>query len=179
MILHFPAAENTPRLALAGFRLFWAWYVTGFDPSKHCQGCLLGRRSARVRKSTVEVGASILLDECSDFDYLYVCGVSTTGRWEDNFHLAVHPYEGRHTDSCCYTGQQVLICDAQRIEIPALPDGFNGKSRAFTACRNYQFGVAMYQCRDQAPPSLANADGMYGRAFRQRRGHRPPWANRV
>jgi hypothetical protein len=165
MILQFPATDNTHGLALAGFRFFWAWYVTGFDPSRHCQGCLLGRRSVRVRKTTVEVGASILLDECADFDYLYVCGVSSTGRREDNFHLAVHQYEGGHTNADCYTGQQVVIRDSRRVEIPVLPDGFNGKSRAFTTCRNYHFGVAMYQCRDQAAPSVANADGTYGRAF--------------
>jgi hypothetical protein len=163
MVLKFLAADNAPRLTLVGFRSFWAWYVTGFDPSKHCQACLLGRRSARVNKSDVRAGVEIVLDEFVHFDYLYVCGVSSTCRWEHNFHLVVRPRTGAYASAHCYTGQQMGICDAERIQIPELPDGFNGKSRKFTTCRNYQFGVARYQLGLGCTPSIANADGTYGR----------------
>jgi hypothetical protein len=144
------------------FRFFWGWYVTGFDPRRHCQPCLRGRRSGQVNRS-MALDVECTLDEVADFDYFYVCGVSATGRWADNFHLAVHRQLAGDVEAVCYTGHAVSIRNAALIEIASLPDGFNGRDRTFTTCRNYQFGVQVYQFLPDGHEAVSNADGTYGR----------------
>lgn len=156
--------ENRDALPLEkAFRFLWARYVIGFDPSKHCQLCLLGRTSARFKMGDFGVPAVIILDEFADFDFIYICGVAHGQRWARNFHLAARHREGAEARGRCYTGQEIVLLNGELIEIPLLPDGFNGKNRSFTTCRNYQFGAAVYQRNARGAAPNPNSDGTYGR----------------
>jgi hypothetical protein len=163
IILHIPTDRSALSLERA-FRFLWVRYVVGFDPNKHCQSCLLGRSSAKFRNGALTCPATIALDEFDAYDYIYVCGVAPGQRWVRNLHLAVRFREGSEARARCYSGQEILLLNGENVEIPPLPDGFNGKNRSFTTCRNYQFGVAMYQHgATDGVPSVSNPDGTYGR----------------
>ena len=136
----------------------WAWYVTGFDPGVHCQKCLFGFRSEKVKK-LMPHGEPMIMDEAKlPFDYLYVCGGAISWKWKDNFHLVLVPTGGKRVRATMgFTGQTVIARGASHVSIPALPGGFNGKDHKFTTCRNYQFGVEYYQNRLEV-----SKDGTYG-----------------
>ena len=40
-----------------------------------------------------------------------------------------------------YNGFEFTVTGVERVMIPALPGEWIGRSKAFTTCRNYQFGV--------------------------------------
>jgi hypothetical protein len=169
MVLQLPVTPDAAALTLTGFAHFWGWYVTGFNPARHCQASLLGRRSVRIGKA-MTVGVDVALDEVERFDYFYLCGVSRPHNWDWNFHLAVKPNCGAEAEDVTHAGQRIVISNAERIHIAPLPAGFNGRDPRFTTCRNYQFAVAMYQFGPCGEPLVANVDGTYGaRPLRRRR----------
>jgi hypothetical protein len=134
------------RHQLEGFRHFWGMYVTGFDHTQHCIKCLRGKRSAIVTPK-VKVGQSFMMSEAKAFDYLYLCGVETDFTWARNFHMALRPRPGATAIVETWNGFKVTVRDAELLQIPALPDDFQGLDRSYTTCRNFQFGVAAYQRR--------------------------------
>ncbi len=131
-----------PASQINGFRYFWLKYVKGFEQSKHCARCLVGSYSKKIHK-TVETNVPIVLDEVKDFDYLYLCGVSP--KWETNLHMALKPVEGGKAVVETYNGFKITVLGAELLPIDPLPDGWNGMTKEFTTCRNYQFGVQYYQ----------------------------------
>jgi hypothetical protein len=156
IILQFPGNGS-----LRGWAYFWGWYVSGFDPEQHCQKCLLGWRSELV-KNYMKVGRSLVLDERPAFDFFYVCGGDVGWNYSKNFHLALRPRDGWETKAKCHTGQEVIALNAEYIEIPALPGGFNGKGPKFTTCRNYQFAVHAYQFGLDGVERSPNEEGIFG-----------------
>ena len=156
MILQFPGAG-----LLRPWQYFWGWYVTGFDPANHCQKCLLGWRSEKV-KNGMPVGPEIALDEHAPFDYFYLCGGDLSWRWAKNFHLAVRYREGIDTTARCSTGQEVIVRNAEYVEIQPVAEGFDGKGPSFTTCRNYQFGVGAYMVAADGSIRPPHSDGTYG-----------------
>src|SRR5947208_2933960 len=74
---------------IRGFGFFWGFYVNGFIPSKHCQPCFRGRRTALHTVSAAS-GREYRMDEMRRFPYLYVCGVAAGPKEErgrKNLHL--------------------------------------------------------------------------------------------
>ncbi len=129
-----------PADRLTGFRYFWLKYVSDFKSDVHCARCLIGPYSTAVSNDML-TRRTIALNEVSGWDYLYLCGVSP--KWPTNFHLAMKP--GNDIIKMkTYNGFEVVVTGAERMDIPSLPDGWNGLSKAFTTCRNYQFGVRYY-----------------------------------
>jgi hypothetical protein len=130
---------------LTGFTYFWLKYVSAFNPRVHCARCLVGAYSQRVKKD-MPLGAPITLDEATA-PLLYLCGV--TSRWPTNLHIAMLPKVGVQIVKRTYHNLVVTIDDAEELPIPPLADGFRGLPRAFTTCRNYQFGVAYLEPHQQ------------------------------
>ena len=137
-------AEPAPTTAtkLEGFRYFWAKYVRGFDPAHHCAKCLVGDWSKHTRMGMalpVEFG----FDESKDFRFVYICGVSSIG-YQSNLHIVLEPEDDASCSVKAFNGTVFDIQGARRLLIPPLPDGWQGKDRKYTTCRNFQFGVAYF-----------------------------------
>lgn len=126
---------------LTGFRYFWMKTVTGFTPSSHCARCLKGEYSKEVGKD-MQVGQEIELDY-PEGTILYLCGVSVPYVWKDNFHLAMRVKKGDEITAELHTGQSLSIKDAEpiRFDSTVSDEHYGHKSRAFTTCRNFQFGA--------------------------------------
>src|SRR5439155_27307170 len=114
--------------------------VRGFEPRHHCAACLRGRQSRLIRPG-IPTNVPIQLGEAPDAPFIYLCGVA--GRWADNLHVAMRPGPGRIV-APTYNGLQVQVVGAEAVTIPGLPEGYGGLGAEFTACRNYQFGVAYF-----------------------------------
>jgi hypothetical protein len=83
---------------IQGYRFFWAFYVTGYDRTRHCQPCFLGTPSTQINTPNARSGRDYQMDERKTFPYLYICGFASGPkglRAERNFHLALKPQERR------------------------------------------------------------------------------------
>jgi hypothetical protein len=100
-----------------GFKFFWLKYVL------------------RVSKDSL-LNRPIVLNEMARFDYVYLCGVAKPYVWENNLHLAARHAPGARALVESYNGIRAVIRNAELLEIPALAEGFAGKPKAFTTCRN-------------------------------------------
>lgn len=124
-----------------GLRYLWLRTVTGFDPRKHCAACLRGKRLPDVHLGMADAAFAIT----TDAPYLYLCAGSNRG-YDFNAHLAM-----RVTGDACDVasvethGARFTFRGAVEVPIPALPAGFAGLPGAFTTCRNFRFGVAVFR----------------------------------
>lgn len=133
MILRVEHAEAE---ALEGFGFFWCMtLLRGFRPEHHCLKCLVGVRD-RLVHPMMAMGEHVVPDGIT-----YVCGVERRNTYALNFHMAVAPASGS-VEGETFNGYKVTIDGARRLDIPELPDGWNGLPIGFTRCRNYRFGVA-------------------------------------
>ena len=126
---------------LRGFTQFWLRYVHGFSPHFHCQKSLRGLNDPRFRRD-MQLGESFELLETARYDYIYLCGV--TAKKYPGLHLALVPHAAGTARTTTYNGIEIVVSGARQLEIPLLPDGFAGMSRAYTSCCNWQFGVRYY-----------------------------------
>jgi hypothetical protein len=158
-----PAPVYTPQLiahgTLAGWRTLWIKFVNGFDPTCHCQNCLLGWTLPSLRQKIVpgtpmglgpgmpgtrkpwgwgRRGASL------DYDAIYLCGVHQSWVWSKNLHLVAVPDPESVAEITASTGTLFRIAGARRVEIRDLPADYDGRNASFTTCRNWRFGVAYY-----------------------------------
>lgn len=123
-----------------GFKHLWLKSVVGFNPTCHCFHCLVGRREPRVFPRMAP-GTTVPLDP-SEAKFFYLCGVAYPWSWDNNLHLAVRVEPGSSTTAFAYNGCEFTVRGGVAVPIPALPDGFEGRPKSFTTCRNFQFGVA-------------------------------------
>jgi hypothetical protein len=126
---------------LSGFTQFWLRYVHGFSPHFHCQRSLRGFNDGRFRRD-MRIGETFELLEPDRYDYIYLCGV--TAKRYPGLHLALAPDSSAAVRAVTYNGIEVTVVGARRLDIPPLPDGYAGMSRAYTTCVNWQFGVEYY-----------------------------------
>ena len=140
-----------PGQIASGWKFLWLKYVTGFRPAVHCARCLEGSYSTYLGLQ-VPHGQPIMLNERSSWDTLYLCGVAKRGGWAANLHLAAVYEEGAEAEVTASTGSRFVIRNARALPIPALPQGFAGKSMSFTTCRNWQFGVSRFGLALPATP---------------------------
>lgn len=121
---------------MSGFRFWWLKSVVDYDLDVHCARCLRGKYERRVSKH-MRLNHPVELRG----DLVYLCGVSP--KWPTNFHAAIAHEVGSVVEMRTYLGHTVRFENGRRIEIEPLPDGWDGRPKAFTTCRNFQFAVQM------------------------------------
>ncbi len=126
---------------LTGFPQFWLRYVHGFSPHFHCQKSLRGFNDPRFKRD-MQLGVPLDLLPPVRYDYVYLCGVTSSGH--PGLHLALMPDPSATARLITYNGIEVIVSGARQLHIPALSDGYAGMTRAFTTCVNWQFGVRYY-----------------------------------
>lgn len=132
------------------YKFFWVKYVRAVDTRVHCQPCLLGPKSRRIR-SRMFFRASqkftlrdVALDE-ADCEFIYICGVTTAPYvWGRNFHLAMRRSESGVIKTRWF-GLTVEITGAERLQISPdfIPQHCElASDRGYATCRNVQFAWA-------------------------------------
>lgn len=132
---------------IEGFRFLWAYYVNGYDPDKHCQPCFRGSRVPEFSTSTAMAGRRIEFDRIGRYPYLYVCGVGSGPKsdlWKQNLHFPLRYAQGQVAEISTYNGYRFRAQNAADVAIPELPEGWQGKPREHTRCKNFQFAVACF-----------------------------------
>jgi hypothetical protein len=121
--------------------------VCGFDARYHCQRCLRGIISDRIKTHSTPTQKHILLNEARVFDALYICGVArgrVKERLVNNLHLPLESSPGLYFEYNTYNEFMVHIMNAWILAIPELPDGYMGLPQVFARCCNYRFGVSRF-----------------------------------
>jgi hypothetical protein len=145
---------------ITGFRYIWAFYVKGYNPAKHCQPGLIGHRVNDFCTGRAMSGRSVTCDQMDRYPYLYVCGVaagSKSGRKEKNLHLPLRYAAGAVVEATTHSGFHFRIENAEKVDVPALPEGWEGKPREHTRCKNFQFAVACFGY----PPRVASSPATF------------------
>ena len=130
-----------------GFRFLWAYYVSGYRPDKHCQPCFIGARVPEFCTPTAMSGRRVELNRMHQYPYVYICGVGSGPKselWQQNLHFPLRYAEGRVEEVTTYNDYRFRAENAERVTIPELPEGWEGKPRKHTRCKNFQFAVAMF-----------------------------------
>jgi len=125
----------------------WAFYVNGYDPSRHCQPGFIGTRADNFCTPTAESGRSFVLDRMDRYPYVYICGVSSakkSERGQNNLHFPLKYAEGKVAEATTHNGYRFRAHNAERLSIPELPEGWEGKPREHVRCKNFQFAVAYF-----------------------------------
>jgi hypothetical protein len=130
-----------------GFRFLWAYYVSGYNPARHCQPCFKGRRVEEFCTRTASAGRTVILDLIDRYPFVYVCGVARGPKRElagKNLHFPLRYAAGRVEEITTYNGYILRAQNAERVEIPSLPPNWEGKSEEHVRCKNFQFAVASF-----------------------------------
>jgi hypothetical protein len=131
--------------ALGKHNYLWMKKVTGFDPRHHCAKCLKGpyENDFGLRVPTNEWRS---LKGYQEGDIVYVCAVSRPYNWHRNRHIAVRVKEGSNAGLDLYTGDAVLMRNAELIRFngQAAAERYAEKGDEFTTCRNFQFGAQFF-----------------------------------
>jgi hypothetical protein len=130
-----------------GFRYFWAKVVRGFQPKQHCAKCLVGAWVPDMGPNWLQGERGRIKVQVPEGAFLYVCGVSSPYRWENNFHMALKPGElGHEITSTTYNGARVTAVGGIELPRPAEPAAAADpeRDRLFLKCRNFQFGAAYF-----------------------------------
>jgi len=143
---------------IEGFNFLWAYYVDGFNPHTHCQGCFKGKLVDEFKTGVASTG-TVVLNQIGRHKYVYVCGVGV-GPVDQlkmkNFHLPLRYEENASVTKTTYNGYIVTARNAGELTIPALPAGWNGRDLETTRCKNFQFAVEYFgypSSRTAAPAS--------------------------
>jgi len=142
--LTHPAIAPGP---VEGFSLIWAFYVAGFRPWTHCQSCFKGERAPNFHSRNAASGVDVVLDRLDISPIVYICGVAKGPEHERkhrNLHLPVRFEPGATAILSTYNGYQVTAMNAVQLEIPPLPDGWNGLPLKHTRCKNFRFAQSWF-----------------------------------
>lgn len=146
---------------IQGFRFFWAYYVSGFRSELHCQPCFKGRRIKEFSTGHAQSGRLYSFGAMDRFPYVYVCGVGSGPKKAlaaQNFHFPLKYAEGEVVTATTYNGYVVTARNAVAVPIPALPEGWNGRDRETTRCKNFQFAVAYFGYETGGPSPQRKQD---------------------
>lgn len=127
-----------PNHHLEGFMFWWLKDVRDYRLDVHCARCLVGPYDRRINKRMATHHPIELRS-----DLIYLCGVASTRKWVNNFHVAARLAPGKRIVMPTYNQHTVIIDHAEAIPIVPLEDGYKGLPKSFTTCRNYQFAVQM------------------------------------
>ena len=124
------------------WKWLWLMYVKGVDLNYHCQQCLLGTKSMKIRDVLKKGwGENIRLNETTNTNYYYLCGGSMPYKWENNFHLAWKEVDGEILE-VNEKGIYVKIENAVRVNFSKDDINYtlkNASNKWFNTCRNWQF----------------------------------------
>lgn len=125
--------KNTGR-----FKYLWMKYVNGVDLSHHCANALKGSYSKIINPKVEQLVVKSLDEDFASF--IYICGVATPYKWENNFHLAMMPKK-HESIGIARNGIEITVHDAIEIPITKLEEYHHPKGNvpAFNTCRNWQF----------------------------------------
>lgn len=132
-----------------GYRFFWLKYVRTVNLNVHCQPCLGGRKSRKIRTSMFYRAKEsfmlrdLVLDE-SRTNIYYMCGVTMPCVWSRNFHLAFRKQEGAVLRKRWH-GVVLEIENAVELQITedAIDQDFPlFQTKSYRTCRNAQFAWA-------------------------------------
>ena len=129
------------------FRYIWAYYVKGYNPAKHCQPCFIGARVEEFSTPTAMSGKSVSLSRMDRYPFVYVCGVGLGPKRElrkQNLHFPLRSSEGRVAEVRTSNGYHLRAENAEVVEIPELPENWEGFDREHTRCKNFRFAVASF-----------------------------------
>jgi hypothetical protein len=132
---------------IQGFRFFWAYYVSGFNQSVHCQPCFKGSLSKHLNTRTARIGELYVMNERKSFRYLYICGVGVGPKsllHKKNFHLPLEFEAGARNIQRTYNGYTITVENGRPLPIPELEAGWNGLDLETTRCKNFRFAVAQF-----------------------------------
>lgn len=125
------------------FKYVWLKYITGIDLSVHCAKTFKGVYSKKVTKEPMQ--QEIALDEADlskcQYQFYYLCGVSTPYVLANNFHLAF-VYKKGSMVHYKQNGIDIQIRDACQLQItPQDIDGSmqEAQLKEYYTCRNWQF----------------------------------------
>jgi hypothetical protein len=128
---------------LTGFKYFWGKKVTAFNDKYHCAKSLVGEYS-KVINNKMKCNEYIEVEKelTNEGDIFYICGVSTPYIWKNNFHLALLIKEGEKCLKEMYNGDVIEVIGAKEIyfDYKIAYSNYSYKGKAFTTCRNFQFG---------------------------------------
>lgn len=141
-----PAIEViTNAKTLQGFKYFWMKTVVGFDPAVHCARCLRGS----YQKLT---GVRMMVNErvpifASEGDIVYLCGVSTPYRWQNNLHVAARIKPGSEVHTRTHAGDIINLYDCESIQFDDTEARrrFPHLNESYLSCRNFQFGAHYFR----------------------------------
>jgi hypothetical protein len=129
---------------LEGFNSFWAKQVDDFNDQVHCINCLVGPRFKEVQREMI-TNIPIKIDVPLGAAF-YICGVSGSMRWRDNFHLVVVCDEESKAGKKTYTGDLIVLFGGRELPIDGkyAKQFYQAKGHLFYTCRNFQFGVQYF-----------------------------------
>ena len=138
---------------IEGFRFLWGFYLTGYNPSKHCQPCFFGRRAGHFCTPRATTGRHVF-DRMERYPYLYICGVGKGPKHQlrqQNVHLPVRYLENGVVEKTTYNDYRFRLMNAELLDIPELPEGWNGKPKEQTGCKNFRFAVSVFGYPPSSP----------------------------
>lgn len=143
--------QAAPKIVLetktSNFMFLWLKYVIGFDERHHCAKCLLGRQSKIMMpwpKANRPAGfvREATLDEMECNAY-YLCGVSSRG-YADNLHV---PFEASPGEIVEFEDDNIKVYIEGAARLPIKPVNLPHLGRAYTTCRNFQFGWHRFKAK--------------------------------
>jgi len=141
MIIRLESKNKT----LSGFSQFtWAKYIDNFDDTNHCAKCLKGKWPRIINdKMDANQDISLPLDEGKAF---YICGVAYPWNYSNNMHLAVIGKKGSHAELELYTGDKLIVQDAERyiFDDKVARKLYPNYTEQFLTCRCFQFGAQYF-----------------------------------
>ena len=142
MIIRLESKNST----LTGFSKYtWAKYVDAFDDKNHCAKCLKGEWPRKINeKMLANQDLLLTLEEGKPF---YICGVAYPWNYKNNMHLAVIGRKGAVAYLELYTGDKLVVTDAERyfFDETAARKLYPGYSEDFLTCRCFQFGAQYFR----------------------------------
>jgi len=137
---------QSERKNLTGFSKYtWAKYVEVFDDENHCAKCLKGKWPRVINENmAANVDIHLPLEEGKPF---YICGVAYPWNYKNNMHLAVIGKEGAEARLELYTGDILIVKDAERyyFDDKVARELYPEYSEEYLTCRCFQFGAQYFK----------------------------------
>lgn len=127
-----------------GFRYFWAFIATGYDPKKHCQPGLKGKIAPALNSTNAATGSFEFV--VPEGRLLYVCGVASgpiKERGPRNLHVPLVVSPGSHGSQRTYNGYTVEWRDGSLLPIPEVRVRPNLPESHYR-CKNFRVAEAFF-----------------------------------
>lgn len=136
---------ESKRPMLSGFRYWWAKHVTGFNENEHCIRSLGDGQISKRFKRSMPVNTNVELG-FREGEIVYFCGVASTWKWEDNFHLVGIAKATERAQKAMSNGDTLIITGLQELAFDdKIAQEFYGTlPKSYTTCRNFQFAAQAY-----------------------------------